>query len=244
MIPGFSLNYFFTKYRSYFNQLYLLLGFNPHNISLYKLAFYHKSLSLTDENGNPLNNERLEFVGDAVLDAIVADLLYNRFPSENEGRLSLMRANIVSRKSLDKLSVDAGIVDFVVTKLDKSLNQHLAGNAFEALIGAIYYDRGYYKCKKFINRIITSYINWEAISLFEEDYKSLMFQYSQKMKWSIKFDTYEAVEANEKKYHFISQLSIKDDFIAQGKAWSKKEAEQNAANNAIIYLKEHNLFND
>lgn len=244
MFYGFSLRYSFNKHRSYFYQLVLLLGFNPRNIDLYKLAFCHSSLSLTDSAGNPLNNERLEFVGDAVLDAVVADLLYSKFPNENEGRLSLMRSNLVSRKSLDKLSQDAGIADFVITRINKTQNQHLAGNAFEALIGAIYYDRGYYKCRKFINKIIESYINYDNIKLVEEDYKSLIFHYSQKMKWELVFETFEAIEANEKQYHFVSQISIDNQFIAQGKAWSKKEAEQNASQKAICELKNRKMIFD
>jgi ribonuclease-3 len=244
MLNGFSFRYSFTKHRSYFYQLVLLLGFKPHNIDLYKLAFCHSSLSLTDKNGNPLNNERLEFIGDAILDAVIADLLYIQFPNENEGRLSLMRSNLVNRKNLDKLSQETGIADFIITKIDNNHNQHVAGNAFEALIGAIYYDRGFYKCKYFINKIIETYTKWDNIKMVEEDFKSLIFHYTQKLRWELVFETYEAIEANEKHYHFISEISVNNQFIAQGKAWSKKQAEQNAAQIAINILKKNRMIID
>jgi ribonuclease-3 len=178
----------------------------------------------------------LEYVGDAILDAVVADLMYCKFPDADEGRLTLMRSNLVNRKSLDKLSNVLGITDFIIAKTNESSHQHLAGNAFEALIGAIYYDRGYKYCRKFIDRIIIQNYNWEEIGLIEEDYKSIIFQFAQKMKWIVMFDTFEAIEANEKQFHFNAQLLLNNEFVAEGKGWSKKDAEQEASRRAYEKL--------
>lgn len=244
MISGFSFRYSFSKHRSYFFQLYKLLGFNPKKLPIYQLAFTHSSLNLSDNDGNPLNNERLEFVGDAILGAAVADSLYCRFKNEDEGRLTLMRSTLVSRKSLDSIAEKAGILNFLNTRTTNAPNQHIAGNTLEALVGAIYYDRGYYYCKKYVDNLIATYVHWETLKTVKMGFKAILLEKSQHNKWVVDFSTYEALETNEKKYHFITQLLINKQFIAEGKAWSRKEAELQAAKKALNIIESENLHFD
>jgi len=221
---------FSGKNKAYNHQLSLLLGFRPRNTQLYQTAFRHSSSSIYAINGSASNNERLEFIGDAILDAIVADILYVRFPDADEGKLTLMRSHIVKRKSLDNLASKIGITDFIVYKGDGERNpSHIAGNALEALIGAIYYDRGYLMCKRFVLRLINENLDLSHIIEENEDYKSLLLNEAHRRKWDLVFDTVEHIEESERELHFYCEVIVNGSFIAGGKAWTKKEAEQTAA---------------
>ncbi|NLA24332.1 MAG: ribonuclease III [Bacteroidales bacterium] len=230
------MSLFCSKNKAYCYQLYLLLGFYPRNPEIYKIAFTHSSCGYLAKNGKQINNERLEFVGDAILDAIIADELFVKFPDADEGRLTLMRSQVVKRKSLDSLAIETGVADFIICKSEnENNNSHIAGNAFEALIGAIYYDKGFKYCKKFINKIIKEYINLDSLVEKNEDFKSLLLNEANKRKWTVVFDTVENIEESEKDFHYCCSIIINDKFWVEGKEWNKKAAEQNAAK--IAYKK-------
>ncbi len=221
------------KHRQLYFKLKSLLGFCPCDLSLYLIALRHKSASIIDHD-HKVNNERLEFLGDAVIELVVSDFLYRSYPDHDEGTLSLMRANIVQRKTMNDIAVKMGIPDLLVTG-DKSPTQtkNIFGNALEAIAGAVYVDRGYFYCRKFIEKKFISGFDQGNLFKAEYDHKSSLLHVVQEKKWDIEFDTFEQIESTEAQIHFESHVLINNEFISQGKGWSKKEAEQNAARKAL-----------
>ncbi len=218
-------------------NLISILGFKPKNLSLYKQALRHASATGC-ENNRQNSNERLEFVGDAIISAIVSDILFDHFPKADEGRLSILRSTIVNRKTLNQLANELKIPELMKYK-SSSLNimKNMGGNSFEAIVGAIYYDRGYKYCIKFIETIIKQHFDLNTLIKQNTDYKSRLLQYVQKHKFDLIIDTYENVEQNEKNQHFISEICINNNYVSFGKGWSKKEAEQIASKNALNKIK-------
>ena len=156
----------FCKDRESYLCFYRILGFYPRNIHLYEQALLHKSTSIRSEKGRPLNNERLEFLGDAILDAIIGDIVYKHFEGKREGFLTNTRSKIVQRETLNKLAVQIGLDKLIkYSTRSSSHNSYMYGNAFEAFIGAIYLDQGYERCKRFLEeRIIRPYIDLDKLS--------------------------------------------------------------------------------
>ena len=145
----------FRKDKELYLSLYNVIGFYPHDISHYKLALMHKSVMHRNKKGKPLNNERLEFLGDAILDATVGDIVYRHFPGKREGFLTNTRSKLVQRETLNRLANEMGINRLIMSSgRSSSHNSYMGGNAFEALVGAIYLDRGYDACMRFIERRI------------------------------------------------------------------------------------------
>lgn len=175
----------FHKDRKSYLCFYKILGFYPRNIQIYQQALLHKSTSLRSEKGRPLNNERLEFLGDAILDAIVGDIVYRHFEGKREGFLTNTRSKIVQRETLNKLAVDIGLDKLVKSSTrSSSHNSYMYGNAFEAFIGAIYIDQGYDRCKQFMEKkIFKSYIDLDKMSRKEVNFKSKLIEWSQKTNW-------------------------------------------------------------
>ena len=161
-----------------------MLGFYPHKISLYQEALMHKSMLAHAKSGSPLNNERLEFLGDAVLDAVVGEIVFHHFPKKREGFLTNTRSKIVQRESLGRLATEIGLDKLIrQNEHNKTHNSYLAGNAFEALIGAIYLDRGYGHCKTFIRKkIMHRLIDIDKLAYQEVNFKSKLLEWSQKQK--------------------------------------------------------------
>ena len=180
----------FRKDRESYLRFYKMLGFYPKDISIYEQALLHKSLSVKSEKGRLLNNERLEFLGDAILDAVVADIVYKRFEGKREGFLTNTRSKIVQRETLNRLAIEIGLDKLIkYTARQSSHNSYMCGNAFEALVGAIYLDRGYRACKYFMeHRIIGPYINLEKISRKEVNFKSKLIEWSQKNRFEVTFE--------------------------------------------------------
>ncbi len=221
-----------------------IMGFQPRNYELYKLALIHKSSSLTDDNGKILNNERLEFLGDAILDAIVADMLYKQFPDEKEGFMTNARSKIVSRANLNKIALEIGL-NRVVVSTANSHTHNIFGNAFEALIGAIYLDQGYRKCKYFVeNRVFNNIIDFEKVSFAEVNFKSKLLEWSQKHKKTLEFVLVEERVSARNIPAFISQVTIDGELYGQGEGSSKKESHQNAAKRALKELRKKDLLNN
>ena len=180
----------FRKDKESYSCFYKMLGFYPRNISYYEQALLHKSLSAKNEKGRPFNNERLEFLGDAILDAIIADILYQKFDGKREGFLTNTRSKIVSRETLNHLADQIGLTKLIkFSNRQAAHNSYMGGNAFEALIGAIYLDRGYAYCKYFMeHRIIGTYLNLDKLSRKEVNFKSRLIEWSQKNKIQIAFE--------------------------------------------------------
>jgi len=215
-----------------------LLGFYPQNLKLYDLAFVHKSASTVDSQGNFVNNERLEYLGDAILGAIIADFLYNRFPQEDEGFLTKTRSKLVNRAILTQLTHDMGLHVFINSNTTKNIDKsHIYGDALEALIGAIYLDRDYLAAKFFVTKkILPQFVDLNEIEQEDSNFKSQLIEWSQKNKREIEFETTE--ESNEKlkqpKFHAI--IKIDDKVVGKGAGTSKKEAHQNAARETLNKL--------
>ena len=211
-------------------ELKKLLGFTPKKISYYKKAFTHRSLKKQDGMGNPINYERLEFLGDAMLGAVIASYLYKKAPEGSEGYLTQMRSKIVSREHLNELGKDFNLIRFVKSNVALSnIGDNIHGNIFEALIGAIYMDKGHAFCQKFIyQNIINEYVDLDKLEGKITSYKGLIIEWCQKQKKNYIFDTYEDT-GNEAVKHFSVKISIDGELIAKGRATSKKKAEENAS---------------
>jgi ribonuclease-3 len=225
--------------REFASRLKTILGFTPGNLELYEKAFIHRSASFTLPDGKKVNNERLEYLGDAVLDAILSDYLFEKFPPANEGFLTKIRSRIVNRDVLNQLAISMGINKILVSKINSvHLTKNLYGNAFEALIGSVFLDKGFKKTKKlFIKNVLNKYLDLNQIVKTDSDYKSLVFEWVQKHKSKLIFTYNEEYDFNLKKSVFSTTLIIDKEEYGEGHGSSKKEAEQEAASQAWKRLK-------
>jgi len=204
-----------------------MFGFIPNNIELYKLALIHKSASFVLSDGSQINNERLEYLGDAVIEAVTSDFLYIEFPDRSEGFLTQLRSKIVSRQSLNELAVKLGLDKLLMVHTGATIAQkHIYGDAFEAMMGAIYLDQGYnFVNRLLINRIYADYLDMEELTEEETDFKSRLIEWCQKNRHSVQFRTkHGSVNGN-----FVATIYIDNMEVGHGTGESKKEAEQNAA---------------
>lgn len=218
----------------FFVELKFILGFAPKNLHYYKKAFIHRSIKEIDKvSGLPQNYERLEFLGDAMLSAVIAAYLFEEVPSGDEGYLTQMRSKIVSREHLNELGRDLNLIKFVKSNVAKSkFGENIHGNVFEALIGAIYLDRGYKYCEKFIQkRVIVPYVDVPKLEGKITSYKSLFIEWCQKKKNEFLFEVYEDT-GNDAIKHFSVKLFLNGDLISKGRATSKKKAEETASKRA------------
>jgi len=214
-----------------------IFGFYPGNIFLYKLALRHKSASLDKINGFKINNERLEYLGDAILGAVVADYLFKRFPYENEGFLTEMRSKIVSRLSLNKLSYKLGLTKLILSSDTKNgHNKSAGGDAFEAFVGALYLDKGYEFSKKIIiNRIVTVHFDIDNLLNADINYKSKMIEWSQKEKHELRFNVVEEIKSKHNKQYIVETV-VDGKKISKGRDFSIKGAEKLSAEKAWTKL--------
>jgi len=218
-----------------------ILGFYPQNLKLYDLAFIHKSASTVDSQGNLVNNERLEYLGDAILGAVIADFLYNRFPQEDEGFLTKTRSKLVNRSFLTKLTYDMGLNVFIDSNTTKNIDKsHIYGDALEALIGAIYLDKDYKTAKYFVTkRILSQFVDLNEIEQNDSNFKSQLIEWSQKNKKEVKFETTEEINEKSKQPKFTAIVEIDNMQVGKGTGTSKKEAQQNAARQTLEKLEEY-----
>lgn len=216
----------------------------PDDIRIYEQALLHKSSSVKSDKGMLLNNERLEFLGDAILDAVVADILYKKFEGKREGFLTNTRSKIVQRETLNKLAVEIGLDKLIKSSTrSQSHNSYVCGNAFEALIGAIYLDKGYDVCKAFVKkRIIDRYINIDKIARKEVNFKSKLIEWSQKNKFTISFELIEQCCDEDGNPIFQTEVLVEGLSGGRGSGYSKKESQQNAAQMALKKLKSEPSF--
>ena len=220
---------------NFFLQLQKILGFKPKNKSLYVKAFTHRSMNIKDEKGAALNYERLEFVGDAMLGAVIASYLFSEVPEGDEGYLTKMRSKVVSREHLNELGKELNLINFVESKIPKSdFGNNIHGNLFEALVGAIFLDRGYKYCEKFIyDRVIDAHVDIETLEGKVISYKSLLIEWCQKEKKTFDYNVYEDT-GNDEIRHFSVKLSIDNKIVAKARATSKKKAEEKASKRAFF----------
>ncbi|WP_394906617.1 ribonuclease III [uncultured Mesonia sp.] len=225
------------KNGNFFMAIQKIIGFKPKNIEIYQRAFTHRSMNKKDPQGNDINYERLEFLGDAMLSAIIAAHLFEEAPQGNEGYLTKMRSKIVSRKHLNELGKDLNLIGLVKTSLPKqNFGDNIHGNLFESLVGAIYLDKGYKSCKAFVKRrVIDPYVDIEELEGFVISYKSLLIEWCQKQKIAFNFESYEDTGVAEQK-HFAVKLWLNDNVRAKARATSKKKAEEKAAKRAYFAL--------
>ncbi|MCH5306751.1 MAG: ribonuclease III [Prevotella sp.] len=236
----------FRKEKELFSSLYDILGFYPHNIELYKQALLHKSVGQRTAKGKPLNNERLEFLGDAVLDAVVGDIVFRHFEGKREGFLTNTRSKLVSRDTLGKLAKEMGIPQLIKsTDHSTSHNCYMNGNAFEALVGAIYLDRGYNACMQFMQkRILAHLINIDKVAYKEVNFKSKLLEWSQKNRVQMEFRDLEQTRDEKKSPVFTTQVFIEGLEGCKGIGYSKKESQQNAAKDTLQRLRREPQFID
>lgn len=246
-----TIRLLFRKDKKPFLQLREILGFYPRNIRLYKLALKHKSVGYAqmDEQRSKgeakrmkakasLNNERLEFLGDAILGAIVADFLYQHYTTKQEGFLTTLRSKIVCRNSLNRLAVEIGLDKLILYSgnVTTAHNSYMNGNAFEAFLGAIYLDRGYSYCYKFLEKkILKTYINVDKLSTEEINHKSALIEWCQRYQYKVKFSNREMKENNVPKFH--SEIQIEGIVCGAGEGYTKKESDQQAAEKALRRIK-------
>ncbi|QAA82422.1 ribonuclease III [Aequorivita sp. H23M31] len=225
------------KHGEFFDSLKKILGFKPKNLSIYETAFTHRSTNEKNESGQPQNYERLEFLGDAMLGAVIAAHLFKKVPEGDEGYLTKMRSKVVSREHLNELGRDLNLVKFLKSSVPtQQFGGNIYGNVFEALVGAIYLDRGIKYCEKFIQkRVIKPYVDIKKLEGKVISYKSLFIEWCQKDKHSFNFEIYEDNGKDEPK-HFAVRLKLDNEVISKARATSKKKAEEQAAKRAYYKL--------
>jgi len=223
------------------SRLKKLLGFSPGNLRIYEIAFIHRSATFILPNGKKVNNERLEYLGDAVLDAVLSDYLFNKFPDANEGFLTKTRSRIVNRDALNNLALSMGLNKILISNISSGHpTKNLYGDSLEALIGSVFLDKGFRKTKKlFLKNVLDKYLDLDLIVKTDTDYKSLVFEWVQKHKSTLIFTYNEEYDFNLKKSIFSTILIIDNEELGLGQGNSKKEAEQEAARKAWKKLKDN-----
>ena len=234
----------FRKDKESYLCFYRMLGFYPRDIRIYEQALLHMSSSIKSEQGRLLNNERLEFLGDAILDAVVGDIVYQKFDGKREGFLTNTRSKIVSRESLNHVAEQIGLSKLIKFSTRHSAhNSYMGGNAFEALVGAIYLDRGYAYCKYFMeHRIIGQYIDLNRVSRKEVNFKSKLIEWSQKNKVELTFELISQAVDEFNSPTFETEVVIEGIRTCKGKGYSKKESQKEAAHGVLNKIKKDSAF--
>jgi ribonuclease-3 len=235
--------FFHPKKESYY-ALKRILGFFPNDITLYEEALLHKSSFGENYGRNSRNNERLEFLGDAILDAVIADILFKRYKNQNEGFLTNTRSKIVKRETLDQISGKLGLNRLIISSRGiHSQKNHILGNALEAFIGAVYLDQGYRKTHGFIEKkIIAAYINIDALAKKEVNFKSKLLEWCQKSRVQLDFQLLENFTDRENNPVFESQVILNDLVAGNGTGYSKNESQQKAAQQALKKITSNKKF--
>ena len=234
-----TIQLFFNKKKESYFVLKRILGFYPNDISVYEEALLHKSSSGDNFHRNHRNNERLEFLGDAILNAVIADIVYKKFINQNEGFLTNTRSKIVKRESLDQISGKLGLNRLIISSRGAySQKNHILGNALEAFIGAVYIDQGYLKTYRFIEkRIISAYINIDSLAKKEVNFKSKLLEWSQKSRVQMEYQLLESFTDRENNPVFQSRVLLNNVEAGIGTGYTKKESHQHAAFQALNRIK-------
>lgn len=233
-----------------YSAIYGILGVWPRNIKYYKIALMHKSLGHRDINpktkrlGRRVSNERLEFLGDAILDAVVGDLVFRRYKGKPEGFLTNTRSKLVQRETLGRLAQQMGLTKLIMAS-GRSVqhNSYMGGNAFEALVGALYLDRGYDACMTFWNkRVMGTYLNADKIAYKEKNFKSKLLEWSQKNKVQLEYQMISQTQDENGSPVFEYAVVLNGVVCSDGEGYSKKEAQQNASEKTLNTLRSDKSF--
>ncbi len=227
-------NLYISKDKHIARRLRSIIGFTPANLGIFMMAFYHKSMSSTTPN-KP-TNERLEFLGDAILSTIVAEYLFRKYPNKNEGFLTKMRSKIVKRQTLNEIAENMGLdvilADYTKTKLTSAM----LGNAFEALIGAIYIELGFSKTKDYvIKKILKNYLDFDDLEQRDDNFKSIVLEWCHKKGKDIHFVLISKTKVHKQEIFKVAVV-VEGKEISTSEGINKKEAEQDAALKAITIL--------
>jgi ribonuclease-3 len=227
------------KDKSFARRLYKILGFYPRNIAVYREALIHRSLNHYRPQEQKKDNERLEYLGDAVIETVVSDILYHYFPKKKEGFLTSVRSKIVQRSSLNRIAKETGLVELIQsTHINRTHNSFISGNAFEALVGAIYLDRGYPHCYRFFEeRIIGKHIDIEKVAKEDDNFKSKLIEWSQKTQYKVEFELVNENIVGTNSPTFRSRVCIEGIEAGTGFGYSKKESQQLAAKEAMRHIR-------
>ena len=233
------LHYLRCSDKPFARKLYRMLGFYPHNIAIYREALMHRSLNHYRPHEHKKDNERLEYLGDAVIETIVSDILYHHFSGKKEGFLTSVRSKIVQRSSLNRIAKELGLVELIQsTHINHTHNSFIPGNAFEALVGAIYLDRGYAHCYRFFSeRIIGKHIELEKVAKEEDNFKSKLIEWSQKTQYSVVFEVTDENIVETNSPTFRTRVCIEGIECGAGFGYSKKESQQSAAKEAMRHIR-------
>lgn len=236
----------FRKDKELYFSIQRIVGFYPHRIDYFKQALMHKSIGKRNAKGRPVNNERLEFLGDAILDAVVGDIVYRHFEGKREGFLTNTRSKIVQRETLNRLAREMGVNELIVSSgHSSSHNSYVGGNAFEALIGAIYLDRGYDACMRFMEkRVLNELINIDKVAYKEVNFKSKLLEWSQKNRVKLEFKLMEQKSDEKGSPVFTYQVVIEGVEGESGTGYSKKESQQQASKLTLQRLRKNPQFID
>ena len=236
----------FMKDKELYFNLKKIIGFYPRNIELYKQALMHKSIMHRNAKGRPVNNERLEFLGDAVLDAVVGYIVFQHFPKKREGFLTNTRSKLVQRETLGKLAKEMGVTKLIMTSgRSQSHNSYLGGNAFEALVGAIYLDRGYDACMKFVRKkILKNLINIDKVAYKEVNFKSKLLEWAQKNSIKLNYQLMKEGKEEGGSPTFTYKVILEKVDGCEGKGFSKKESQQVASKLTLEKLRKDSKFLD
>lgn len=224
--------------KAFRSDLKRILGFKPSRPGIYEIALIHRSATFEIPGGGNINNERLEYLGDAVLDTVLSEYLFRFYPEAPEGELTKLRSRLANRSTLNKLALSMKLDKLLISQVKNNpTSKNIYGDALEALIGALFIDKGYSNTKKFvIKHILSDHIDLNSVINTETDYKSQVFQWAQKMKRQISFNYNEDYDFNDKKYVFTTVLSIDHEVFGKGTGSSKKEAEQKASLRALTKI--------
>ena len=236
----------FVKDKELYVCIHRITGYYPRDISLYELAMVHRSKPVKLADGRWANNERLEFLGDAVLDTVVADFLYAPYPGRHEGFLTSTRAKIVQRESLNRIGNSLHLDRHVHASTHSSThNSYICGNALEALVGAVYLDQGYKRCQKFIiNRLIKRHFDLNDLVKTEQNFKSRLIEWTQKYRVTIEFELIDSYTDENKNPVFRTAILLGGIFASDAEGYSKKESHQVASKRALDRLRHDQQFRE
>ena len=232
------IHYLFSTDKTFLSRLHQILGFYPRKTSVYREALIHRSVNHHRQHEKKKDNERLEYLGDAVIETVVSDILYHHFPGKKEGFLTSVRSKIVQRSSLNRIAKEIGLVELIQsTHINHTHNSFISGNAFEALIGAIYLDRGYAYCYDFFKeRIIGKHVDIDKVAKEEDNFKSKLIEWSQKTQYEVIFELISENTTGTNSPTFQTRVCVEGIELGTGFGYSKKESQQLAAKEAMRHI--------
>jgi ribonuclease III len=235
---GIHTLFFNSQDKRLASSIKLIIGRKPLNLSLYRLAMTPASLGEESVKGFRISNERLEFLGDAILGSVIAEHLFQKFPYRDEGFLTETRSKLVNRETLNDIGIKIGLkktLEFVLGSRQFTGNKSLYGDILEAFVGAVYLDRGYRFTQKFILKRILIHMDLEGMISTVSNFKSKIIEWSQKENKEIEYKVVQ-INGNQRYKEFVVELLIEGNPVSQGKGPTKKKAEQEASKNACDQL--------